>query len=302
MKEIRYIDRKSKTVKIENVPSAGMLKWLYGSVCGRLALHLLFKRKIISLLGGWYMDTRISAKRISELVNEHDINLQECKISDVSQFGSFNEFFYRKLKPGVREFGEGVVSPADGKVLVFPLLKDVVSFFVKGSEFSLPGFLQNEKLAGKYSDGAMAVIRLAPVDYHRYHFPVSGIASATTKIKGRYFSVSPFALLGSLRIFCENKREYCTLSSSLYGDVLIVDVGATMVGGITQTYKPGSEVKKGEEKGYFSFGGSTLVLLFEKDKIEFDADLLENTRNGLETTILMGENIATSKKGQQYNI
>jgi phosphatidylserine decarboxylase len=101
------------------------------------------------------------------------------------------------------------------------------------------------------------------------------------------------ALRGSLKIFCENKREYCTLSTEEFGDILIVDVGATMVGSIIQTYEANSKVKKGDEKGYFAFGGSTLVLLFEKETITFDADLIENTKKGLETTVKVGEKIAS---------
>ncbi|HYQ56234.1 MAG TPA: phosphatidylserine decarboxylase, partial [Draconibacterium sp.] len=142
--------------------------------------------------------------------------------------------------------------------------------------------------------GEMAIVRLAPPDYHRFHFPASGTASKSIKINGHYFSVSPLALQKSLEIFCENKREYCTLSTEEYGDILIVDVGATMVGSIIQTYEANTQVKKGDEKGYFAFGGSTLVLLFEKGKITFDADLVENTKKGMETTVKVGENIASA--------
>jgi phosphatidylserine decarboxylase len=147
-------------------------------------------------------------------------------------------------------------------------------------------------LAKKYKDGAMAIVRLAPADYHRFHFPASGKVSASKAINGHYFSVSPLALQRSLKIFCENYREYCILESPTFGDILISDVGATMVGSIIQTYKANSEIEKGDEKGYFAFGGSTLVLLFEKGKADFDADLTSNTKKGFETTIRMGEQIA----------
>lgn len=294
MKSISYIERASGESKTENVPGEGMLKWLYSSVSGKLALHLLIKRKFISTLGGWYMDNRLSAQRIQKFVTQHNINLNECQISDPAQYKTFNDFFCRKLKDGMRPLGKNVVSPADGKILLFQSLEDIISFFVKGSEFTLDSFLRNEKLSTKFEDGAMAIIRLAPADYHRYHFPASGFASESVKIKGHYYSVSPLALKDSLKIFRENKREYCTLQTKEYGDILIIDVGATMVGSIIQTYKANSEVKKGDEKGYFAFGGSTLVLLFEKNKIKFDTDLIENTRKGLETSIRMGENIASS--------
>ncbi len=291
METISYIDRTSGTTKIENVPGKGMLKWLYSSATGKVALHVLFKRKIVTVLGGWYMDSKLSKNRIQSFVNEHNINLNECQISDASAFPTFNHFFYRKLKPDVRPIGNNLVSPADGKILVFQTPNDVSSFFIKGTEFTLESFVKNKKLARKYKDGAMAIVRLAPADYHRYHFPASGKASESVKINGHYFSVSPLALRNSLRIFCENKREHCTLTTQNYGNILIMDVGATMVGSIIQTYTPNSEVAKGSEKGYFAFGGSTLVLLFEKDKIIFDKDLIANTKKGLETSILMGENI-----------
>ncbi|WP_297094935.1 phosphatidylserine decarboxylase [uncultured Draconibacterium sp.] len=292
METIKYIERASGEIKTENVPGEGMLKWLYTSATGNAALNVLVKRKIVSAMGGWYMDSKLSAKRIPNFVNEHHINLNECEFSDIKHYKTFNEFFYRKLNPDARPLGEGVVSPADGKILAFQSMKDVPSFFIKGSEFNLQTFLNDESLAQKYEAGAMAIIRLAPVDYHRYHFPASGKASESVKIKGHYYSVSPLALRGSLKIFCENKREHCTLSTENFGDILIVDVGATMVGSIIQTYGAGTKVEKGDEKGYFAFGGSTLVLLFEKGTIAFDADLIENTKKGMETTIRMGEQIA----------
>ena len=291
MASISYIDRKSGQQKTENIPSQGMLKWLYSSGSGKLALYILFKRKIISSLGGWFMNTRRSAKRIPGFVSEHGIDLAECEISSLSGFLTFNQFFYRKLKKDARPLGKHLVSPADGKILVFPNQTEADNFFVKGSEFTLESFLMNKALAKKYAEGSMAIVRLAPPDYHRYHFPASGTASETTKINGCYYSVSPLALRESLKIFCQNKREYCTLDTLNYGDILIVDVGATMVGSIIQTYQAG-QVKKGDEKGYFAFGGSTLVLLFEKDMIQFDADLVTNTQNRLETTVRMGEDIA----------
>lgn len=292
MGTINYIDRVSGETRTENVPSEGMLKWLYSSATGKAALHLLFKRKVISSLGGWFMNTKYSAKRIPAFVEEHNINLAECSPSNIEEFSTFNQFFYRKLQTNARAIEKGVVSPADGKILAFQSINNISPFCVKGSEFTTESFLQDKALATKYKDGAMAIIRLAPADYHRFHFPVTGMVSISIPIKGHYFSVSPLALQGSLKIFCENYREYCIQETKEYGNVLISDVGATMVGSIIQTYEPNSEVKKGDEKGYFAFGGSTLVLLFEKDKITFDTDLISNTKNGLETSIRMGETIA----------
>ena len=154
--------------------------------------------------------------------------------------------------------------------------------------------MDNPDLAQKYQDGALLIIRLAPMDYHRFHFPVSGKLSPNKKIDGDYYSVNPYALRKKAEIFCLNKREYTILSNPLFGDVVMAEVGATMVGSIEQTFK-GSFVNKGEEKGYFKFGGSTVVLLFEKSKIHIDEDLLINTAKGYETTVKMGERIGAGK-------
>ena len=291
MENIKYIDRKNGQQKTEDVPGEGMLKWLYNTSSGKVALHVLLKRKIVSALGGWFMDSKLSAGRVQEFVTQNNIDLNEYRITDTKQFRTFNQFFYRKLKPGARPLGQNIISPADGKLLAFQSLKNVSNFFIKGVEFTTMDFLQDEKLAKKYHDGAMLIVRLAPADYHRFHFPADGKISDSKQINGYYFSVSPLALKKSLKIFCQNLREYSILSNEKYGDILISEVGATMVGGITQTYIPDSKIKKGDEKGYFSFGGSTLVLLFEKDKITFDQDLLQNTQKGLETAIKMGESI-----------
>lgn len=292
METIKYIDRASGVTRTEKVPGKGMLNWLYSTTSGKIALNLLVKRKIVSELGGWYMNRQFSASRIPAFINEHNIDTTEFQIRNISEFKTFNQFFFRKLKSDTRPIGANLISPADGKILAFQNLNHVSSFFIKGTEFTLQSFLQNSKLAKKYENGAMAIFRLAPADYHRYHFPASGKISESTPIKGHYFSVSPLALQHSLEIFCENYREYCTLETKEYGTILISDVGATMVGSIIQTYQPNSEITKGDEKGYFAFGGSTLVLLFEKGKITFDEDLISNTKSGLETSIRMGENIA----------
>lgn len=292
MDEIKYIDRKTGNVLTEDVPGGGMLKWLYNKPVGKLTLHALFKRKCISSIGGWYMDRSFSKSRVDKFIDQYKIDMSEYIISDSKKFKNFNTFFTRKINPKVRPIGDKIVSPADGRLLAFETMNDVRSFFIKGSEFKLLSFLADEDLTKKYKDGSMLIIRLAPVDYHRFHFPAEGMASETKNIKGHYYSVSPLALKKSLEIFCQNKRTICNLATKENGDILISDIGATMVGSIVQTYVKNNFVDKGQEKGYFKFGGSTLVLLFEKGKVKIDQDLIENTKKGFETRILMGENIA----------
>jgi phosphatidylserine decarboxylase len=184
------------------------------------------------------------------------------------------------------------VSPADGKILAYANISNS-DFIIKGYRFDIFSFLNNARLAKKYLDGTLVIIRLAPFDYHRFHFPISGNVSPVTRIDGDYYSVNPLALRKMTELFCLNKREFTILSNPLFGDVVMTEVGATMVGSIIQTYT-GNFVKKGEEKGYFKFGGSTVVLLFEKNKIRIDKDLLIHTLKGYETGIKEGERIGVS--------
>ncbi|QOW11428.1 phosphatidylserine decarboxylase [Kaistella flava (ex Peng et al. 2021)] len=293
-KPIKYVDRETGQIQIENVYGEKWLDWLYHNPVGEATLWTIAKRKLITSLYGDAMEKPASADKIMPFVKEYGVDLS---IAQKQNFTSFNDFFIRKLKPEARPIAAdslAVASPADGKILAYENINNA-DFYIKGFRFNVNSFLNNPELAKKYEDGAMIVFRLAPPDYHRYHFPVSGITgSSNIKINGDYYSVNPLALRKKAEIFWLNKREYGVIKSPLFGDVVMVEVGATMVGSMIQTYS-GTTVKKGEEKGYFKFGGSTVVLLFEKDKIIIDEDLLNNTSKGLETTIKMGERIAVKK-------
>lgn len=291
MKSIQYISRKTGKVITEAPPGEGMLKFLYHNPLGELALYLVVKRKIVSELYGRMMNTPGSVSKIPKFVEDLDIDMSEA-LKPLDQFTSFNDFFYRKLKPEARPIGYGFVSPADAKLLAFENINEVDAFFVKGRKFKLNEYLQNEEVAQKFENAILLIFRLAPNDYHRYHFPYAGYVSESTKIRGSYFSVSPYALHPNFtRVFCENKREYLTLLTEDKGDILISPVGATMVGTIKETFTPNTHVHKGDEMGYFAFGGSTIVVLIEQNRVTIDADLLENTKKGIETAVQMGERI-----------
>ncbi|MGY0395345.1 phosphatidylserine decarboxylase [Fusobacterium sp. SYSU M8A802] len=294
--KIKYIERKTGEIKIEKVPGEKYLKFLYYNPLGELPLNLVVKKKFLTDYYGKQMDKKESTKKIPSFIKEADINIEEAK-KTIDQFTSFNDFFYRELKDGARsiDFDENVLtSPADGKILVFENLKKEKELFIKGDKFTLEEFFQDSELAKKYEGGVFLIVRLAPIDYHRFHFPCDGKISASKLIKGDYFSVSTHAIKKNFRIFCENKREFSILQTKNFGDIAMFEVGATMVGGIKQSYTPDSFVKKGEEKGYFYFGGSTCILVFEKDKIKIDKDLIENTKNGIETKVYMGEKIGVA--------
>jgi len=288
---IQYYERESGQIKTEKVPGEKWLVWLYYNPIGEASLWALAKRKLVSTIYGNMMDRAYSAKKIHPFIADFDIDMSETR---EKEFKNFDDFFTRKLKDDARPVNTGtniVVSPADGKILAYADISNS-DFIIKGFRFDVSSFLENPDLAQKYHDGSLLVIRLSPIDYHRFHFPVSGTLSQNQKIEGGYYSVNPLALRKKTEIFCLNKREYTILSNPLFGDVIMAEVGATMVGGIEQTYK-GSSVNKGDEKGYFKFGGSTVVLLFEKSRINIDEDLLINTVKGYETTVKMGERIGS---------
>ena len=141
----------------------------------------------------------------------------------------------------------------------------------------------------------MAIARLCPSDYHRFHFPCDGIPAKPRLINGLLYSVNPIALKKNVSILSENKRMITEIETDHFGTVLYIEIGATSVGSIRQTYTPDLKVKKGDEKGYFEFGGSCIALLFEKGRVTFDADLTANTQKGIETKANFGETLGTAQ-------
>ena len=291
---IRYIDRASGQEKIEKVPGEFWLNWLYNNPVGELSLETFVKRKAFSEWYGNRMDLPESADKIQGFVDTYQIDLSEAQ---KQEFTSFNDFFYRKLKANARPINRDsnvIISPADGKILAYENISNQ-DFIIKGHRFDIYEYLQSVDLASIFKDGSLIIIRLCPTDYHRFHFPVSGMIAFDEKISGDLYSVSPIALRKNIDLFCMNKREFTFLYNHRLGNVIVSEVGATMVGSIIQTY-PDNKVEKGEEKGYFKFGGSTVVLFFEKGSLIIDSDLLNNTKKGMETAVKMGERIGISTK------
>jgi phosphatidylserine decarboxylase len=287
---IQYVDRKSGVLCTEKVYGEKTLELLYGDgwasrLFSLTLLPLIAHLPFCSQMYGYVQKRAGSRGKIAPFIREYGINESEFA---KRQFDSFNDFFIRKLRPECRPIErdeDRLAMPADGRYLVFEKFN---RFFVKGQEFFLSDFLQDSAMARRYSDGSMMIARLCPVDYHRFHFPCEGTALSARLIKGPLYSVNPIALKRRVKILSENKRMVTELESERFGHILYVEVGATSVGSIQQTYVPG-RVRKGEEKGYFEFGGSCIVLLFEKGRVRFDEDLVRNTEKGLETLCRFGE-------------
>ena len=292
--EVCYIDRQDGALKTEAIYGERQLRWVYGNPFGRLALWLLVRRWILSAWYGFMMNTVKSSLRIRPFIDHYGLDETEFA-EQVDDYLSFNAFFYRKLKSEARPVDldpRSVVFPADGRHMVFADITAETNFIIKGHSFDLAQFLGEDCLAERYDGGSMLLSRLCPLDYHRFHFPCAGEAGIPRFINGWLYSVNPIALVTRPTIFWENKRVITPIQSLALGQVQFVEIGATMVGSIRQTYMPGEEVLKGEEKGYFAFGGSSVAVLFEKGRIEFDSDLLKNTANGLETYARVGERMA----------
>ncbi len=258
-------------------------------------MELVCRVSLFSKIYGWWQAQPWTKRKIIPFIEKYHINDSEF-LRRATSFRSFNDFFTRMLKTQARPLdgrSNVAVIPADARYWFYQDLSKADGFIVKGKKFTLEKLLQNKKLAEKYANGSMAIARLCPSDYHRYHFPCSGVPSPSELINGYLFSVNPNAIAYNYNIFAENKRTLCRYKSDDFGEILYLDVGATFVGSIHQTYKPGVSQDKGSEKGYFSFGGSCLILLFEPGRIKFDEDLIAATQSGKEIRCLMGQSMGT---------
>lgn len=270
--------------------AGGSLRFLYHNPIGRVILKVL-TRPFVSKIVGKYMDSSLSKRRIKKFIKQNNLDLSCCQIEE---WRSFNAFFHRHIRPETRPMGDPdageLISPADSKVLVYPIQNGLV-LPIKESEYTVTSLLQNEALAKQYQNGWAVVFRLCVDDYHRYCFPVSGEKEPDVFIPGKLHTVQPIALRMH-PVFCENSRSYTLLHTKQFGDVIQMEVGALMVGKIVNhSANVPQSVAAGEEKGYFAFGGSTIVLLFSENTFEPDAELIANTQSDLETVVRFGETI-----------
>jgi phosphatidylserine decarboxylase len=299
--KIRYINRETKQEEFEKVYGRVFLQTLYGQGLFSLLLSvtilpLVARIPFFSWAYGVFQKSKYSRGKVRPFIQEYQIDTSEFQ-DDPESFESFNDFFIRKLKPESRPITTGndvAVLPADGRYLVFSDLAKTDGFLVKGKKFSLQELLNSEELAAKYKHGEMVIARLCPVDYHRFHFPCTCMPGEPKLINGPLFSVNPIALKKNIDILSENKRVITELQTKHFGTVLYIEVGATNVGSIEQTFTPQEHYAKGDEKGYFEFGGSCLIILFEPQRIQFDQDLLDASHRHMEVLGKMGQSLGRS--------
>ena len=288
MQPIEYIDRTTGEKVVESVMGDKALRFAYETLLGRTLWPVLFGSKLVSALMGRRYDSPRSRKAIRSLAAIPGCNADEAE-KPVADYASFNDFFTRRLKPGARPTGDGVVSPADGRLMLYLAADADKPFPLKGAMRSLRTVFADDAPGGLYD---IAVVRLAPVDYHRFHFPCACRTPDPVRvIPGKYHSVNPIALLRYPDVYADNERQIVACDAD-FGRFWLVDVGAFGVGTIIQTYS-GDAHAKGDEKGYFKFGGSTVILVTRAGALAYDSDLVRNSAAGIETRVRCGERIAT---------
>ena len=279
-------DREGRIIHKDNGQD-NFLKSLYGTVLGRKFLKILIN-PTISKLGGAVLSTKMSSLLVKPFIKANNIDM-----SDYTEraYASFNDFFTRDLKPGKRFINrdkEVLISPSDGRVSVYEI-DDNMTFNIKDSYYTIESLTHSKKAANYYKGGTCVIIRLCVDNYHRYCYIDNGYKTTNKFIEGVLHTVNPVAC-EYYDIYKENSRECSLLHTENFGKVMQIEVGALMVGKIVN-YDQVACIHRGDEKGKFEFGGSTIVLLFKKDTVDIDDDLIENTKNGYETAVKMGERI-----------
>ncbi len=276
-----YIDLQGK--KVSNITNQDkLLSFLYTNIFGRMLLKPLIQPQV-SKLAGRYLSSAHSKWLISKFIERNEINMD---IYEECDYSSFNDFFTRKIKPDCRPVPEDLdvlISPCDCLATVYPIQENT-TFSIKNTEYTLRSLLRSPRLAKRFRGGYAYVLRLTVEDYHRYLYSVSGKQSKNYHIDGTYHTVNPIAN-DYLPIYKENTREYTVILSKEFGDVLQMEVGALLVGKISN-HKQSTVVTRGEEKGFFEYGGSTIVVLTQKGRVTPRSDLLTNSKNGYETKVL----------------
>lgn len=301
---LKLWDRKLQRVVMEQIYGEGFLRAAYLNKIGRALTDHVFARRAPSFLAGLWYSSRMSRAMIPGFIQSFAIDMREF---ESGPFKSFNDFFVRRFKPEARQWTQApdaLAAFAEGRYLGFDSVASHGELPVKGACLRVPDLLGEgpEKLAARQSDrflgGPALVARLCPLDYHRFHFPADGRVLAQYRINGEFHSVHPWALLHRPDVFLRNERQVTILDTPSFGRLAYIEVGALNVGRIVQTYAghsqsgSGAGFKRGEEKGYFLFGASTVIVLGEPGRWYVDEDILARTRQGQECLVRLGERVA----------
>ena len=265
---------------------AGAMGFAYHTAFGRLLVKGILCRKFVSNLYGAWQKSRLSRSKVRKFMERYKITVDDCT---VQEFPNFNAFFTRQRKRYEDKTAENELpAVADSKLTALPIGEDTV-FTVKDVPYTLAELLENEALAARYAGGLCLIFRLSPDDYHRYVYPAAGEQEPTVAIKGVLHSVNPIA--AAQRVYRRNARRYTLLHTEYFGTLLEMEVGALLVGRICNHCEKAAYVEKLQEKGYFEYGGSTVILLVEKNRLKLDEDIAEYCARGMECKVRLGERV-----------
>lgn len=285
-------NRKSGEVEQEVVFDEKKMHFMYNTLLGSAFTYFILKRRFFSKIYSRFQKTNKSKRKIMELIHRYNINTNEIT-KEITDYESFNDFIIRDIKQGSRQIAKNrksLISPADSLVLAYEIKKDCI-VSVKNKKYTISQLLNNKALANDYIDGLCLIFRLAVYDYHHFCFIDDGKIVDYKKINGNLHSVN--SKFTSRFVHTTNYREVSVLNTENFDDVIHIDIGAMLVGKIVQIH---NEVafKKGSKKGYFEFGGSTIVLLLKKGIVKLDDDIIEYSKKGIEIKVKMGERIGVS--------
>lgn len=286
---MRVVDRQGQELKV-NQSQNRLLKLLYSHFLGRCALKVL-TLPFITHIGGLYMNSRLSKRQIQPFIQNHHIDMDQYEKQD---YRCYNDFFTRQIKKEARPICHdhyALIAPADSKLTYYRIGEDT-KLWIKDTMYSLSDLLGNHELAQQYDGGTCLVFRLSVDDYHRYCFIDDGSKEEDVYIKGVFHTVNPIAN-EYYPIYKQNSRSCSLLHTLHFDDVIYMEVGAMMVGKIVNHSL--DSFCRGDEKGYFEFGGSTIVVLLKKDIVEIDEDIVSHSLHHDETRVLMGEKIGMKK-------
>ena len=280
---MKIYDRRTDTYEDIVQYGAGKLAFLYNNPLGRLLLGIAVS-PFVSNVYAWKNSRKSSAKKIPGFIKEHNIDMSDY---EDREYKSFTDFFTRKIRYGKRPVDmapEALISPADSKLLVYEIEKDT-TLRIKGRTYTADEILADSENAGEFAGGYVLVFRLTVDDYHRFCYPGRGCLISRRLIKGKLHTVSPVSK--DHKIYMENTRSVNLLKTENFGTVAYIEVGAMLIGRIVDN---GTDVfEKGQEKGYFEPGGSTVVILVKN--VEIDKDIMEQSASGIETKVRYGERI-----------
>lgn len=291
---MEYRDRNGNIVK-NNDGQDKLLEKLYGTVAGRMLVKVLIQ-PALSKIAGIFLDSSFSKAFIRPFIRRNAIDIENYENKN---YHSYNDFFTRQIRADKRPVDrnpKSLISPCDAKLTVYPITKSG-RVCIKHTVYTMDSLLRNKKLAARYEGGLLCVFRLTVDDYHRFCYIDNGNKSANIRVPGVLHTVNPIAN-DVYPIYKENTREYCLLKSENFGAVLMMEVGALMVGRIVN-YHGSCSVIRGQEKGRFEFGGSTVVLALEKGRVQIDEDILQNSSDNMETGVRMGEKIGEALHGYE---